>query len=71
MISEGDQVPAITMKLSDGTSLDLARPGGLLLLYFYLRTIRRAVPARPRNSQPAPLISPPPARRSSASRAMR
>ena len=35
MISEGDQVPAITMKLSDGTSLDLARPGGLLLLYFY------------------------------------
>ncbi len=35
MISEGDKVPALNTKLSDGTDLDLSSPGGLLVLYFY------------------------------------
>ena len=35
MIDEGGQAPALTVALSDGSSLDLAAPGGLLVLYFY------------------------------------
>ena len=35
MIGEGDKAPALTTRLSDGTSLDLAAPGGPLVLYFY------------------------------------
>jgi peroxiredoxin Q/BCP len=35
MIGKGDKAPAITTALSDGTSLDLAAPGGPLVLYFY------------------------------------
>ena len=35
MINEGDAVPAMTLALSDGTTLDLAAAGGPLLLYFY------------------------------------
>jgi len=35
MLSEGDKVPALTVKLSDGTELDLSSPGGPLVLYFY------------------------------------
>jgi peroxiredoxin Q/BCP len=35
MISEGDKVPALNTKLSDGTDLDLSSPGGPLVLYFY------------------------------------
>ncbi len=35
MISEGDKSPAMTADLSDGASLDLAAPGGKLVLYFY------------------------------------
>ena len=35
MIGEGDQAPAITTALSDGRALDLAAPGGPLVLYFY------------------------------------
>lgn len=35
MIGEGDKVPALSTRLSDGTELDLAAPGGPLLLYFY------------------------------------
>jgi peroxiredoxin Q/BCP len=33
MIGEGDPVPAMAVKLSDGSTLDLAR--GAILLYFY------------------------------------
>ena len=35
MISTGDKAPPITTALSDGTNLDLASPGGKLVLYFY------------------------------------
>ena len=35
MIGEGDQVPALKAKLSDGTELDLSSPGQPLVLYFY------------------------------------
>src|SRR4029453_1200488 len=35
MINEGDKVPAMKTRLSDGTELDLSSPGGPLLLYFY------------------------------------
>ena len=35
MIGVGDKAPALTTPLSDGTSLDLAAPGGPLVLYFY------------------------------------
>jgi peroxiredoxin Q/BCP len=35
MLNEGDQVPALNTKLSDGTELDLSAPGEPLVLYFY------------------------------------
>ena len=35
MINQGDKAPAITTPLSDGSNLDLAAPGGKLVLYFY------------------------------------
>lgn len=35
MIGIGDKAPALNAALSDGTSLDLAAPGGKLVLYFY------------------------------------
>ena len=35
MTQEGDQAPAITVTASDGTSVNLAAPGGPLVLYFY------------------------------------
>jgi peroxiredoxin Q/BCP len=35
MIGEGDKVPALKTKLSDGTELDLSAPGQPLVLYFY------------------------------------
>ena len=35
MIGEGDKAPAITVNASDGSSVSLAAPGGLLVLYFY------------------------------------
>ena len=35
MINEGDKVPALKSRLSDGTELDLSSPGGPLVLYFY------------------------------------
>ena len=35
MINEGDKVPTLKTRLSDGTELDLSSPGGPLLLYFY------------------------------------
>ncbi len=35
MIGVGDKIPAMTAALSDGSTLDLASPGGKLLLYFY------------------------------------
>ena len=35
MIDEGSKAPALTVALSDGSSVDLAAPGGLLVLYFY------------------------------------
>ena len=35
MINEGDKVPALKTKLSDGTELDLSAPGQPLVLYFY------------------------------------
>jgi thioredoxin-dependent peroxiredoxin len=35
MIGEGDKVPALKAALSDGTTVDLDSPGGLLALYFY------------------------------------
>ena len=35
MIGKGDKVPALKVKLSDGTELDLSAPGQPLVLYFY------------------------------------
>ena len=35
MINEGDKVPALKTRLSDGTELDLSSPGAPLVLYFY------------------------------------
>ena len=35
MIVVGNQAPAITTALSDGKALNLAAPGGPLVLYFY------------------------------------
>ncbi len=35
MITTGDTAPAISTALSDGSTLDLAAPGGKLVLYFY------------------------------------
>jgi peroxiredoxin Q/BCP len=35
MIGEGDKAPAITVKASDGSSVNLASPGAPLVLYFY------------------------------------
>ena len=35
MINEGDEVPALKTRLSDGTDLDLSSPAGPLVLYFY------------------------------------
>jgi peroxiredoxin Q/BCP len=35
MINEGDKAPAIAVAASDGTTIDLASPGGPLVLYFY------------------------------------
>lgn len=35
MINEGDTVPAMTLPLSDGTTLDLAAAAGAVVLYFY------------------------------------
>ena len=35
MIGVGNQAPAITTALSDGKALNLAAPGGPLVLYFY------------------------------------
>jgi peroxiredoxin Q/BCP len=35
MLGEGDKVPGLKTKLSDGTELDLSSPGQPLVLYFY------------------------------------
>src|SRR5215210_609964 len=35
MVGEGDKVPALVARLSDGTSVNLAAPGYPLVLYFY------------------------------------
>jgi thioredoxin-dependent peroxiredoxin len=35
MLGEGDKVPALKTRLSDGTELDLSAPGQPLVLYFY------------------------------------
>jgi thioredoxin-dependent peroxiredoxin len=35
MINEGDKAPAIRINASDGSSIDLASPRQLLVLYFY------------------------------------
>jgi thioredoxin-dependent peroxiredoxin len=35
MIGEGEKVPALVARLSDGTSVNLAAPGHPLVLYFY------------------------------------
>lgn len=35
MIGEGDAVPAMTLRLSDGSAIDIGEPGGPLVLYFY------------------------------------
>jgi len=35
MLGEGDKVPGLKTKLSDGTDLDLSSPGQPLVLYFY------------------------------------
>jgi len=35
MIEQGTTAPAITVTASDGSTVDLAAPGGLLVLYFY------------------------------------
>jgi peroxiredoxin Q/BCP len=37
MINEGDKAPSLTVAASDGTSIDIASPGQLLVLYFYPR----------------------------------
>ena len=34
MIEPGDKAPRLTLVLSDGSTLDLADPGGALVLYF-------------------------------------
>ena len=34
-MTTGDKAPAITTALSDGSTIDLASPGGKLVLYFY------------------------------------
>lgn len=35
MIDQGDSAPRLTVTASDGQTIDLAAPGGTLLLYFY------------------------------------
>ncbi|RST31799.1 peroxiredoxin [Sphingomonas ginkgonis] len=35
MIDQGQKAPALRLPLSDGNELDLAAPGGKLVLYFY------------------------------------
>ena len=35
MLGEGDKVPGLKTRLSDGTDLDLSSPGRPLVLYFY------------------------------------
>mgnify|MGYP000563053055 FL=1 len=35
MIDEGDKAPDMTVTASDGTAVNLAEPGGPLVLYFY------------------------------------
>ena len=35
MLSDGDKVPNLKTKLSDGTEMDLSSPGQPLVLYFY------------------------------------
>ncbi len=35
MINQGDMAPSITVKASDGSTVDLASPGQPLVLYFY------------------------------------
>ncbi|QDP19136.1 peroxiredoxin [Sphingomonas xanthus] len=35
MLNEGDKVPNLKTRLSDGAELDLAAPGGPLVLFFY------------------------------------
>ena len=35
MINEGDRAPAIDVQASDGSSINLSRPGQPLVLYFY------------------------------------
>ena len=35
MLGEGDKVPGLKTRLSDGTDLDLSSPGQPLVLYFY------------------------------------
>ena len=35
MIKEGDEAPAIRVSASDGSNMDLSRPGQPLVLYFY------------------------------------
>ena len=35
MISEGDRAPALKVTASDGSTVDLARPGKPIVLYFY------------------------------------
>ena len=35
MIDQGDQAPALKLTASDGSTIDLAAPGGPLVLYFY------------------------------------
>ncbi len=35
MIDEGDSIPAMDVTASDGSSIDLGRPGQPLVLYFY------------------------------------
>ena len=35
MLGEGDKVPTLKTKLSDGTELDISDPGQPLVLYFY------------------------------------
>jgi len=35
MIAEGDKAPALSVTASDGSSIDLSKPGQPLVLYFY------------------------------------
>jgi thioredoxin-dependent peroxiredoxin len=35
MIGEGDKAPKLTLAASDGSTVDLAAPGGPLVVYFY------------------------------------